>query len=115
MKDLQQAIGTWHVETFGPIRSGYLLAKLREEFEEFMAAPSPEEAADIVICLMALMHRAGFDLQTAIEEKFEIVRSRDQKKRDEERGLFTTPVDAPAASGQELRPQAPAITYETDH
>lgn len=91
---LQTEVGLWHTEVFGmePINKR-IGRKLLEESAEFMVAltasrsgcvslQSELEAGDVLICLMAWEYRNDVDLINAARCKFEIVRSRDQKARD---------------------------------
>ncbi len=83
MKELQKQIGEWHIEEFGEYFSNKALAKkLLEEAAEFMVERVPEEAADILILLMAWAHRNNVDLIKEAVKKFEIVKNRNQKERD---------------------------------
>lgn len=92
LSELQQMVGEWHVSQFDadcPLTR--LFRKLREEHNELQDAEDHEEAAesaDVLICLLAIAHRRGFDLDKVVTDKFEIVRNRDQRKRDEERGIL---------------------------
>ena len=81
---LQKEIGDWHIETFGPGDMNKRLArKLLEESAEFMVARNDEEAADVLIVLMAWAERNKKDLLEVVRAKFEVVRGRDQKSRDQ--------------------------------
>lgn len=49
--------------------------KALHEAEELVAAPTPEEAADVLICLMGWAHRSGHgwdDVLTAAEQKMQV-------------------------------------------
>lgn len=84
-----QEIGEWHVEHFGNKgENPHIFRKLQEEFQEFMANPSSEECADIIIVLSAWAYRNGVDLDAAVRDKFDIVKRRDQLQRDIDRGLY---------------------------
>ncbi len=63
----QTAVGHWHQETFGadcPMKAPVL--KALEEARELAANPCAEEAADVVIAVMAYAARAGFNLADAV-------------------------------------------------
>jgi phosphoribosyl-ATP pyrophosphohydrolase len=79
---LQSEIGEWHIKEFGDVPGKRIARKALEEAAEFMVARNAEEAADVVIVLMAWAHRNGVDLASAIVEKFAIVKARDQKARE---------------------------------
>jgi predicted house-cleaning noncanonical NTP pyrophosphatase (MazG superfamily) len=90
MLSLQCEVGTWHVRTFGGLGTeDALLKKLEEEYTEFKESRLSEEAADIIIVLMAMANRGCVDLEEAIREKLERLKSRDQLSRDVERGIYT--------------------------
>ena len=89
---LQGAAGRWHRDTFGEHapedHARAILAKLREEVGELSAEPSPEEAADVLICLLCLCDRMGWDLGASSLGKLALLRLRkDQVARDRERGI----------------------------
>lgn len=89
-----ERIGKWHLETFGACSNKRIARKLLEECAEFMVAQSypgtpqanqhrAEEAADVLMVLIAWAHRNQVDLLAEVEKKFNIVKNRDQKARDE--------------------------------
>ena len=89
MRELQDQVAEWHRATFpedGIIDR--LKQKLSEEYCEFRqtSCSEPEEAADVVIVLLALADRRGWDLEQAVKSKLEIVKRRDQFARDRARG-----------------------------
>ncbi|NPA23586.1 MAG: nucleoside triphosphate pyrophosphohydrolase [Crenarchaeota archaeon] len=46
-----------------------LIDKLREEIEEFIRNPGPEEAADVLEVLETILKLEGYSLQEALERK----------------------------------------------
>ena len=77
----QHKVGQWHRSKFPTCDPSRLVAKIREETGELSdelwyhlgysaAQPVRDEAADIVIAVMAIADRCGFDLQQAINDKF---------------------------------------------
>ena len=61
--------------------------KLLEEAAEFFSDPSSEEAADVLMVILAIAYREGWNLPSAINKKFDIVSGRNQKSRDSTRPL----------------------------
>ena len=98
MKDLQAEILNWHVATFGEGAIGSEIAdrtleKLEEEYSELWlthpgSSDEAEEIADIIIVLLAYAGRMGHDMDAEIRRKFDVVKNRDQRQRDKERGLI---------------------------
>lgn len=94
IEELQQSIGEWHEKTYGDCPQPRIALKVLEESAELYAAvklPNNSlwetlEAADVLIALLALSHRGNMNLMRMAEEKFELVKKRDQKQRDIERG-----------------------------
>ncbi len=97
-EELQSQVGQWHRKTFSPDCINTRLGlKLVEEAKEFLlmadltAVPNTdamEEAADCLIVLMAWAERNNADLIGAAAAKLEILKGRDQKARDAERGII---------------------------
>lgn len=89
--ELQRAVAEWAERTFGHPPLEVILAKADDEFRELQAAATPEEraeeAADVVLLLMHLAHRDGFNLMNAVGRKFQIVQERVWAAPDE-RGVF---------------------------
>ena len=57
---------------------------MREEIEELSQHPGdPYEAADIFLLLIHHAHANGYDLLTATNKKFEIIKKRKWQKPDE--------------------------------
>ena len=88
LEALQAAVGRWHWSMFGTYGNKRIARKVLEEAAEFMveqSAENPEkkEAADVLIGLMAWAHRNDVDLVALAAEKFEIVKGRNQKERDD--------------------------------
>lgn len=85
------AVGAWHRETFGehdPAEHRKALDdKLDEELVEYRADRTGEELADLQILLLAIAAREEIDLEAEVIAKFEILKGRDQKARDRERGI----------------------------
>ncbi len=74
-----QAIVQWATETFGPVTPEAALDRAALEWNELTdpdRAPTPEEAADVVICLAAHVAAAGGDLAAEVERKMAINRAR---------------------------------------
>lgn len=79
----QRDVGTWHRRTFPSCSAARLRAKFREETREADEAFGDvgftddhhlrDELADVAIVLMAIADRCGFDLQSAIDAKFDKV------------------------------------------
>ena len=93
--NLQELITQWHLDTFGPLCTNErILRKFNEERRELEIAVAdgadwPQEAADVVICLMTLCGRNGVDLMAEVEKKAAIVMARtDQVQRDKQRGVL---------------------------
>ena len=97
MKEHQDMIGNWHVTTYGrePMSATRMVDKWKEEARELLdelrngtrTEKIHEEMADCAILLLAMAHREGVELESLITAKFDIVRNRDQKARDIERGI----------------------------
>lgn len=87
MTPIQTRIGMWHRRTFPNCSQLAIEAKFAEEADEFTNHPSGEEAADVVIVVMAWCEMNGVDLYEAVLAKFEKIQSRDQLSRDIERGI----------------------------
>ena len=98
MKDLQKEILDWHLKEFGEGAKKSTIAiktldKIEEEYQEFLETlqgtlEEAEEIADIFIALLAYSGRMGYDMDAEIRRKFEIVKNRNQRQRDEDRGLL---------------------------
>lgn len=73
----QKTVANWVHSRFGPQDQTSRMEKLCEEFQELLFADfdgqqqdKREEAADVMICLLAYADAAGFDLAAAVAEKF---------------------------------------------
>ena len=98
MKDLQKQITDWHLKEFGEGGKKSTIAlktldKIEEEYQEFLGTlqgtlEEAEEIADIIIVLLAYAGRMDYDMDAEVRRKFEIVKNRDQRQRDEDRGLI---------------------------
>jgi hypothetical protein len=93
MSDLQELAGRWHEQRFPDAIVFEVTTKTGEELGELNAevlidhsgsmnlkptpltTHAPEEAADVVICLMALMHRwyPEYDLMDEVQRKMEML------------------------------------------
>ena len=85
MNETQKSVATWAQDTFGPVSSNArVAARANEEMAELLralttddeAAGAAEECADVVIVLMRLADRMGFDLRGAIDAKMMVNRER---------------------------------------
>lgn len=92
IENLQAQVGTWHIATFGECSNKRIARKLLEEAAEFMVEQSStthqcmqadptEEAADVLIVLMAWAHRNRVNLVELVAAKLEIIKTRDMKER----------------------------------
>lgn len=87
LDQLQFRVGLWQRGTFPGVNDDMRMAKLAEEFGELLADPTnAEEMADVFLVLLSQAEAHGVNLLAAAEAKFEIVRNRDQRARDAERG-----------------------------
>ena len=81
MKELQKQIGEWGVETFPTATNRSIAQHLLEEADEVENAAKNqgiglmEECADVLLLLLHLAHRNGFDLEQAARQKFETIRN----------------------------------------
>jgi hypothetical protein len=57
--------------------------KFQEEAAEFVAEPSVEEAADVLMCLTHFCYLKGFDLKAAVETKLAKNKARTWVKRED--------------------------------
>jgi hypothetical protein len=92
--ELEYRIGEWHRSVFGenyPINHVRAIAqKAEEEARELAKDPlDAREAADIVICGLAALHRLEESASQLINEKLDILRKRGaaQLQRDKARGI----------------------------
>lgn len=60
---------TWQRETFPQSTTESVLSHLREEIQELQDDRSPEEAADVLLLLLAFADKEGFDLLEAARRK----------------------------------------------
>ena len=94
LHEWQYKIGDWHEKEFGTFTETLdeaLWKKLEEEAYEAVHAEGSEvadELADVLIVTMALAHRYGINIEDALRRKFNIVRSRNQRQREVDRGLL---------------------------
>lgn len=72
----QFEVGEWQAVTFPHSTVGTVLAHLKEEVGELCDDPGPEEAADVLMLLMAVATKLDFSLIEAVREKFEINKQR---------------------------------------
>lgn len=73
-------VARWHATTFPLAPQAAPALKLVEEARELVYTPSPEEAADCLICLLAWLPLNALtlaDLVAAAEAKLEVLRSRE--------------------------------------
>lgn len=84
MNDLQYRVGIWGHATFGTPDKSIYVAHLRDELDELEHGGNiEEECADMALLLYHFAFRFGFDLNEAIERKFEIVQKRTYGKTDD--------------------------------
>lgn len=76
MSETQQTINDWQRETFPTADEAGVLNHIREEFAEFLAEPCGEEAADVVILIMAWARYRKIDVMAEINRKMAINRAR---------------------------------------
>ena len=96
LEDLVQEVTEWHYQEYGTKTMDKPIGnKLREEACEFRDEVCLEnkerakvEAADCLILLCAWAGRNGIDLIAEARKKFDIVRNRNQRQRDIERGII---------------------------
>lgn len=73
MRETQTSVNQWQEEQFPNATTDGIIKHLREEFNEFLDDPSPEEAADIVILLYAWANawanKVGIDLHDEVDKK----------------------------------------------
>ncbi|UOF77576.1 hera helicase [Caudoviricetes sp.] len=103
--DWKDRVARWHKRTIGPGPATRAMArKLLEETAEFFTNPIPEEAADVLICVMNIAGRECWNLGEALEAKLKILEApdRDQKRRDTDRPLIESRTE----------PKSPAMAAE---
>ena len=99
MTETQCSIAEWQQANFPAATKEGIIRHLSEEFEEFLfAASNPtsiidaeEEAADILILLYAWSTANNIDLQSAVNEKMRINRSRTWIIQPDGTGRHTKP------------------------
>lgn len=67
---------TWQRETFPQSTTESVLSHLREEIQELQDDRSSEEAADVLLLLLAFADKEGFDLLEAAQQKMTINKQR---------------------------------------
>lgn len=72
----QIEVGKWQAQTFPDSTINTVLAHLAEEVDELRRDPNPEEAADVLMLLLAVATKLDFSLMDAAREKFEINKGR---------------------------------------
>lgn len=90
INDLANRVRTWHEKAVGITgrATRAMGRKVLEEAAEFFASPSPEEAADVIICLLNIADREGWNLEQALVNKIAELEARtDQIARDKDRPL----------------------------
>lgn len=87
MKDVYYNMGEFSVEIFHDALSEDHLLKLQHEAEEAITEPNDiYEYADCILALFAAAYKAGFtfeQFQQATEDKFEILKTRKWKKKED--------------------------------
>lgn len=90
LNEMSDDVSEWHIKATG-IKGKATRAmgrKLLEECAEFFNDPTPEEAADVLICVFNIAGREGWNLQQAYWDKFSVLKRRtDQVQRDTDRPL----------------------------
>lgn len=90
INDLADRVKAWHEKATG-IEGRATRAmgrKVLEEAAEFFAQPCPEEAADVIIVLLIIAGREGWNLEQALVNKICVLEARtDQIGRDRDRLL----------------------------
>lgn len=93
MSETQATINQWQRQQFPAAGAIGVVNHLREEFWEFLDAPSDEaavqEAADIVILLYSWAMLNGIDLHAEIDRKMEKNRARQWTIQDDGTGRHT--------------------------
>jgi NTP pyrophosphatase (non-canonical NTP hydrolase) len=87
----QKMVGKWHVETFPDLTVASHLMHMSKELHELTMAcvvdqkqeAVMEEAADILLMILALAHRYDFSLVTEARKKFKINLERTWQAKDE--------------------------------
>lgn len=90
LNDMSEDVCKWHVEKTGieGKATRAMARKLLEEAAEFFNNPTPEEAADVLICLLNIAGREDWNFQQAYWNKMQVLRQRtDQVERDRDRLL----------------------------
>lgn len=77
IREITEAIQLWCDEVYPDRTKEQMIAKLKEEFEEFSEKPLDAwEAADIIIILFDLCNHLGFDIAKVVHHKMDINRKR---------------------------------------
>jgi NTP pyrophosphatase (non-canonical NTP hydrolase) len=69
-----------------PQESRHVFLKTQHEFQEWVADPCAEEAADVYMCLIYWAHLRGINLGDAVEAK--LAKNRDRSWRRKEDGTW---------------------------
>lgn len=94
---LQSLVAEFTEKTFSPVTVESRYDKAKEEFAEFLQDPNPDEAADVLIVLLAYAAACNFNLFAVTLDKFERVRNA-QYVADED-GIVRRVKDAPQGAG----------------
>lgn len=87
--ETQATINAWQRRMFPNATTEGVFNHLREEFKEFLADPSPIEAADIIILLYCWADKHSIVMQDIINDKMAVNRMRDWNIQPDGTGRHT--------------------------